>query len=137
MQGRSAQSRKWIAGALNAARAAALLTIATGVNGTLSAVWPHYQPIYVYLVAVVVVAFLSSALVGITAAVAAVILYDWMFSPVRFIPSTSILIPIAVAVLVALATRAAVALRQRPVLAVPPAEPPLLPSIDRPEPVQR
>ena len=137
MPGKSAQTRKWIAGALNAARAAALLTIATGVNGTLSAVWPHYQPIYVYLVAVVVVAFLSSALVGITAAVAAVILYDWMFSPVRFVPSTSILIPVAVAVLLALAARAAVALRQRPALAVPAAEPPLLPSIERSEPVQR
>ena len=137
MPGKSAQSRKWIAGALHAARAAAFLTIATGVNGTLAAVWPHYQPIYVYLIAVVVVAFLSSALVGVTAAVAAVILYDWMFSPVRFIPSTSILIPIAVAVLVALATRAAVALRQRPVLAVPPSEPPLLPLLDRDEPLQQ
>lgn len=137
MPGRSAQSRKWIAGALHAARAAAFLTIATGVNGTLSAVWPRYEPIYAYLVAVVVVAFLSSALLGITAAVAAVILYDWMFSPVRFVPSTSILIPMAIAVLVALATRAAVALRQRRALAVPATEPPLLPSIDRPEPLQR
>lgn len=137
MPGKSAQTRRWIAGALHAARAAAFLTIATGVNGTLSAVWPHYEPIYAYLAAVVVVAFLSSALMGITAAVAAVILYDWMFAPVRVVPSMSILIPIVVAVLVAMATRAAVALRERPALAVPPAEPPLLPPIDRPEPVQR
>src|SRR6476469_7499388 len=100
MQGRSAQSRKWIAGALNAARAAALLTIATGVNGTLAAIWPHYEPIYAYLGAVVIVAFLSSAILGATAAVAAVILYDWMFAPVRMVPSMSIAIPVGVALLV-------------------------------------
>jgi len=136
MPGRSAQTRKWIAGALHAARAAAFLTIATGVNGTLSAVWPHYEPIYAYLAAVVIVAFLSSALLGITAAVAAVILYDWMFSPVRFVPSVSIAVPITVAVLVAIATRAAVAIRQRPALPVPVSEPPLLPAIDHPAPVR-
>ncbi|HEX7420006.1 MAG TPA: hypothetical protein VF505_08975, partial [Thermoanaerobaculia bacterium] len=137
MPGRSAQTRKWIAGALHAARAAAFLTIATGVNGTLSAVWPHYEPIYAYLAAVVVVAFLSSALLGITAAVAAVILYDWMFSPVRVVPSLSIAMPMVVAVLVAMVTRAAVAIRERPVLAAPASEPPLLPLIDPAAPVQR
>ena len=52
MPARSAVSRKWIAGGLHAARAAALLTIATGVNGTLAAIWPHYEPIYAYLAAV-------------------------------------------------------------------------------------
>lgn len=137
MPGRSAQSRKWMAGALHAARAAAFLTIATGVNGTLSAVWPHYEPIYAYLAAVVIVAFLSSALLGITAAVAAVILYDWMFSPVRVVPSMSIAMPMAIAVLVAIATRAAVAIRERPALPVPASEPPLLPLIDPGAPVQR
>lgn len=137
MPGRSAQSRKWVAGALHAARAAAFLTIATGVNGTLSAVWPHYEPIYAYLAAVVVVAFLSSALLGITAAVAAVILYDWMFSPVHVVPSMSIALPMAVAVLVAITTRAAVAIRERPVLAAPVSEPPLLPVIDPFAPVPR
>jgi CheY-like chemotaxis protein len=137
MPGRSAQSRKWVAGALHAARAAAFLTIATGVNGTLSAVWPHYEPIYAYLAAVVVVAFLSSALLGITAAVAAVILYDWMFSPVHVVPSMSIAMPMAVAVLIAIATRAAVAIRERPALAPPVSEPPLLPVIDPFVPVPR
>ncbi len=130
MSARSAMSRKWIAGGLHAARAAALLTIATGVNGTLSAVWPHYEPMYAYLVAIVLVAFLSSAILGVTAAVAAVILYDWMFSPVRVVPSMSIAVPIGVALLVVLATRAALPLMRRVALAVPAAEPPLLPSVD-------
>src|SRR6185436_3630373 len=97
MPTRSARSRKWIAGALHIGRAAALLTIATGVNGTLAAIWPHYEPIYAYLLAVVIVAFLSSAILGVTAAVAAVILYDWMFSPVHIVSSWSIAIPLTIA----------------------------------------
>lgn len=136
MPAKSATSRKWIAGGLHAARAVAFLTIATGVNGTLSAIWPHYEPIYAYLAAVVLVAFLSSAILGVTAAVAAVILYDWMFSPVRVVPSMSIAVPIAVALLVVLATRAAVPLLRRPALARPATEPPLLPAVDAARPAE-
>lgn len=136
MPGRSARSRKWIAGALHAGRAAAFLTIATGVNGTLAALWPRYEPIYVYLVAVVIIAALTSALLGLTSAVAAVVLYDWMFAPVRIVPSLSIAIPFTVAVLVAISTRAMMQVQRRAALAVP-AEPPLLPAIDHPAPVDR
>lgn len=125
-----------MAGALHAGRAAAFLTIATGVNGTLAAIWPHYEPIYVYLVAVVVVAALSSALLGVTAAIAAVIVYDWMFAPVRVVPSMSIAIPFAVAVIIAIVTRAAVPMLRRAALPVS-VEPPLLPPIDRPAAVDR
>jgi CheY-like chemotaxis protein len=136
MPARSATARRWIAGALHAGLAAAFLTIATGVNGTLAAIWPHYEPIYVYLVAVVVVAALSSALLGVTAAIAAVIVYDWMFAPVRVVPSMSIAIPFAVAVIIAIVTRAAVPMLRRPALPVS-VEPPLLPPIDRPAAVDR
>ncbi|MGZ8789594.1 MAG: hypothetical protein ACXW4P_15340, partial [Thermoanaerobaculia bacterium] len=102
----------------------------------LAAIWPHYEPIYVYLVAVVVVAALSSALLGVTAAIAAVIVYDWMFAPVRVVPSMSIAISFAVAVIIAIVTRAAVPMLRRPALPVS-VEPPLLPPIDRPAVVDR
>ena len=136
MPARSAKARRWIAGVLHAGRAAAFLTIATGVNGTLAAISPHYEPIYAYLVAVAVVAALSSALLGVTTAIAAVIAYDWMFAPVRVVPSMSIAIPFAVAVIIAIVTRAAVPMLRRQALPVS-VEPPLLPPIDRPAAVDR
>ncbi|HEX9163409.1 MAG TPA: hypothetical protein VF980_17000, partial [Thermoanaerobaculia bacterium] len=135
MAGKSARARKWTAAALHAARAAAFLTIATGVNGTLAAMWPRYEPIYAYLVAILVVSALSSALLGVTSAIAAVILYDWMFAPVHIVPSFSIAIPIAVAVLIAVTTRAAVPMLQLRALPAVPVETPLLPAVERPAPV--
>jgi CheY-like chemotaxis protein len=132
MPAKSATSRKWTTGALRAGQAVAILTLATGVNGTLAAMFPHYEPIYVYLIAVTAVAWLSSALLGVTAAVAAVVLYDWMFAPVRIVPSMSFVIPLTIAVATAIATRAIRApLAQRPILPTPPS-PPLLPAVDRP-----
>ena len=128
MAERSAMSRKWRAGVLHAGRAAAFLTIVTGVNSVLSAMYPRYEPIYAYLVAVIVVAWTTSALLGITAAVAAAILYDWIFSPVRIVPSMSRAIPLTTGVAIAIATRAArMPPRERPVLAPLPVEPPQLP----------
>src|SRR5712691_5900385 len=135
MPAKSATSRKWIAGARLAGQAAAVLTLATGVNLTLAALFPHYEAIYVYLIAIVVVAWLSSALLGVTTAVVAVVLYDWMFAPVRVVPSLSFFIPLTIAVATAIATRAIRApFIERPGLPKP-AEPALLPPIDRPAPV--
>jgi CheY-like chemotaxis protein len=112
---------------LHAARAAAFLSIATGVNSILSALYPRYEPFYAYLLSVLVVAWLSSALLGVTTAIVAVVLYDWMFSPVRVVPSASFVVPLTVAVTLAVAARAAkVPMRARAMLPRS-AEPPLLP----------
>jgi len=132
MPARSATSRKWRAGALPAGRAAAFLTLVTGVNLVLAVFYPRYEPIYVYLISVVVIAWLGSALIGVTAAVAAAIVYDWMFSPVHVVPSVSFAIPVTIAVAVAIATRAArIPLQQRPALAEP-VKTPLLPVAEQP-----
>src|SRR5712691_11272477 len=130
MPARSATSRKWFAGARLVGQAAAVLTLATGVNLTLAAMFPHYEPIYVYLIAVTAVAWLSSALLGVTTAVVAVVLYDWMFAPVRVVPSMSFIIPLTIAVATAIATRAIrVPLAQRPILPKP-ETPALLPAVE-------
>ncbi|HSP17019.1 MAG TPA: response regulator [Thermoanaerobaculia bacterium] len=129
MPGRSATSRKWRNGLLQAARAGAFLSIATGVNSILTGLYPRYEPFYAYLISVFVVAWLSSALLGVTTAIVAVILYDWMFSPVRIVPSMSAVVPLTVAVALAIATRAVkIPVRPRAMLAKAP-DPPLLPSV--------
>jgi CheY-like chemotaxis protein len=115
----SATSRRWTAGALRAARAAAFLTLATGINGTLAAYLPRYEPFYVYLISVVVVAWLSSMLLGITTAIAAVICYDWYFSPLTTAPSASTVVPLTIAVAAAIVTQ----LAKRPVMRINLAEP--------------
>ena len=114
--------RRWVAGALRAGRAAAFLTLATGINGTIAALEPRYEPIYVYLVAVVVVAWLGGALLGVTTAVVAVVLYDTMFAPVEGLtPSWSTLVPLVVAVGAAVVTQLVRAPLRRPQFAaVPP-----------------
>lgn len=136
MPARSATSRKWRAAAVHAARAAAFLSIATGVNSVLTAMYPRYEPVYAYLVAVLVVAWMSSALLGVTTAVAAAILYDWMFAPVRVVPSMSFAIPLTIAVAIAIATRAARLPLERPMLAEAVQPPALLPPVARPAPVE-
>ncbi|MGZ8868432.1 MAG: hypothetical protein ACXW2P_08815, partial [Thermoanaerobaculia bacterium] len=115
--------QRWVAGALRAVRAAAFLTLATGINGTIAALEPRYEPIYVYLIAIVVVAWLGGALLGVTTAVAAVILYDTMFAPVeRLTPAWSI-VPLVVAVGAAVMThlaRVPLKKQQLPVVVPPP-----------------
>jgi len=129
MAAMSANSRRWVAGLLKVARAAAFLTLATGINGTVAALYPRYEPIYVYLVAVVIVAWLGGALLGVTAAVAAVILYDWMFAPVQMVPSIPSIVPLVVAITAAIVTRLAkVPIPRRQVAPAP--IPILLPPID-------
>lgn len=118
-----------MAGAVRIGRAAAFLALATGVNGILALYYPRYEPIYAYLAAVVVVATLGSALLGVTTAIAAVIIYDWMFSPVPVVPAASSVIPLTVAILAALSAWTA---RTRLVRRAPlpaPAPLPLLPPV--------
>lgn len=124
-----------MSGVLKAARAAAFLTLATGINGTVAALYPRYEPIYVYLLAIVVVSWMSGLFLGVTAAVAAVILYDWMFSPVRIVPSAASIVPFVVAVAAAVTTRAVRSpiLQRREIAPTPP--PPLLPPIPRARPM--
>lgn len=119
-----ARRRRWVAGVLRAGRAAAFLTLATGINGTIAALEPRYEPIYVYLVAVVIVAWLGSLLLGVTTAIAAVILYDAMFSPVRAGLSIAALLPFAIAIGAAVMTRLARVPVERPRFA--PSPPPQL-----------
>lgn len=106
--------RRWVAGALRAGRAAAFLTLATGINGTVAALEPRYEPIYVYLVAVVIVAWLGTVLLGITTAVVAVVVYDAMFGPAGGGLSASSVVPFAVAIAAAILARAARAPLQKP-----------------------
>ena len=129
MTTRSADSRRWVSGVLKAARAAAFLTLATGINGTVAALYPRYEPIYVYLLSIVVVSWMSGLFLGVTAAIAAVVLYDWMFSPVRIVPSAASVVPFAVAIAAAVTTRAAHSpmLLRRAIAPSPP--PPFLPVI--------
>ncbi|MBK5259185.1 MAG: response regulator [Thermoanaerobaculia bacterium] len=127
MTARSARSRKWLGGALRTGRAAAFLVLATGINGTIAALEPRYEPIYVYLGSVVIVAWLGSFLLGVTTAVAAVILYDWMFSPVRMVPSLASVVPFTIAITAAIATRFARVPFTRRVEISPSPAPPLLP----------
>ena len=128
MASMSAKSRKWVAGLLKVARAAAFLTLATGINGTVAALYPRYEPIYVYLVAVVIIAWLGGALLGVSAAVAATVLYDSMFSPVHFASLPSVL-PLFIAIAAAVVTRLAkVPIQRREVAAAP--TPILLPPIE-------
>src|SRR6476620_11759555 len=133
MPGGSATSRKWIAGALHAGRAAAFLTIAVGLNGALAAVLPRDQSVYVYLLAVIVVSALSSVFIGMLTAVAGVLVYGWMTAP-GHIPSAPVIVTFIMASLVTIATRAAIRVK-RPAIALP-VEPPLLPPIERPAPVE-
>lgn len=105
MTAKSARSRKLLGGALRTGRAAAFLVLATGINGTIAALEPRYEPIYVYLASVVIVAWLGSLLLGITTAVAAVILYDWMFSPGPMVASLASVVPFTIAIAAAIATR--------------------------------
>ncbi|HUP45570.1 MAG TPA: response regulator [Thermoanaerobaculia bacterium] len=118
--------RRWVAGALRAGRAAAFLTLATGINGTIAALEPRYEPIYVYLAAVVIVAWLGSMLLGVTTAVAAIILYDTMFSPIERSVSWSAALPFVVAIGAALFTRLARVPVQRARAFGPAVPPPLL-----------
>lgn len=119
MTGDTRWSGRWVAAGLQVGRAAAFLTLATGVNGTMEALVPNYEPIYVYLLAVVIVAWLTTALLGVATAIAAVVLYDWMFSPVQIGPSMSAIVPLSVAIAAALITRLAHAPLTRPQLPRP------------------
>lgn len=120
--------RRWIAGTLRAGRVAAFLTLATGINGTIAALQPRYEPIYVYLIAIVVVAWLGGALLGITAAIASVVLYDSMFAPLNLGLSMSSLVPFAIAVGAAVLTSAVRAPLEKHQFAAPPARPLLEPT---------
>ena len=121
--------RRRLTGALRAGRAAAFLTLATGINGTVAALEPRYEPIYVYLAAIVVVAWLGGLLLGVTTAIAAVVLYDTMFGPTTPMLSMSSVVPFVVAIGAAIMTQLVRApLRtgatiapapERPLLAVP------------------
>ena len=127
MADKSATPRRWKTGALRAARAAAFLTLATGINGTVSAYFPRYEPFYVYLISVIVVAWLSGVLLGVTAAIGAVVLYDWMFSPMAATgPSAASAVPLAVAVTAAIVTQLARAPLKRQSLPTPSPPPALL-----------
>jgi CheY-like chemotaxis protein len=129
----SAPSRKWVSRALRAGRVAAFLTLATGINGAIATFAPRYEPIYVYLISIAIIAWLGSLLLGITAAVAAVVVYDFMFAPVRTVATMSAIVPLAIAVSIAVATRMVRAPLTRPRAELRPATPP--PLLASPEPI--
>jgi CheY-like chemotaxis protein/chromosome segregation ATPase len=115
---------------LRAGRVAAFLTLATGINGAIATLAPRYDPIYAYLLSIAVIAWLGSMLLGVMAAIAAVVIYDFMFAPAPAIPTASAIVPFAVAIAVAVATR----LVRAPIMQrreLPPSTPPaMLPASD-------
>jgi CheY-like chemotaxis protein len=101
-----ARAQRWPHGALRAGRAAAFLTLATGVNGTLAAYVQSWDPRWLYIATVGLIAALDGWIVGLLAAAGAVVCYELMsFGAFRFVADRDSLL-LAAAVIAAVAARA-------------------------------
>lgn len=101
-----ARAQRWPHGALRAGRAAAFLTLATGVNGTITAYLPTWEPRWIYVAVVGLVAALDGWIIGLIAAAGAVLCYELMsFGAFRFVADRDALL-FAAAIVAALAARA-------------------------------
>ena len=135
MRDESAAARRWARGFRAVARAAAFLTVATGVNGLISDFQPRYEPIYLNLAAVAVIAWAGGLLLGVSAAIAAVVCYDWMFSPIGGLPSMSTAVPLVAAIGAAAVTQLGrVPLRRRTIAPSPPPRLLAAPAVPAPDP---
>jgi CheY-like chemotaxis protein len=72
------------------ARAAALIILVTGMNGVIAA--PPYAPIVAYAIAVLIAGITGGFVVGLIAAVAAIVFYALLFGAPSIVASASILV---------------------------------------------
>ncbi len=101
-----ARAQRWPHGALRAGRSAAFLTLATGVNGTLAAYVQSWDPRWLYIATVGLIAALDGWIAGLLAAAGAVVCYELMsFGAFRFVADRDSLL-LAAAVIAAVAARA-------------------------------
>jgi CheY-like chemotaxis protein len=94
---------------LAALRAAAIVITATGLNDIVGGSLPRYEPLYLYLAAVALVAWLDGFLFGILTAIGVASFYALLFSPRPFAFSVAMLVPLGFA----MATAVAVSLVRR------------------------
>ena len=97
---------RWPEGILRTGRAAAFLTLASGINGTMAALVPGWEPRWLYVAAVGVIAALDGWMIGVVAAVGAVICYQLMsFGGLSLAPDRDAFL-LGAAVVAAIAARA-------------------------------
>lgn len=116
-------------GILIALRAAAIVIIVTGLNDVIASAVPRYEPLYLYLAAIAMVALADGILLGIAAAILSIAFYALLFMPRAEALSSALLVPAAMALGVAVAgatIRGLVRSRRRKPQPVLPVMPPLL-----------
>ncbi len=116
-------------GILITLRAAAIVIIVTGLNDVIASAVPRYEPLYLYLAAVALVALMDSILLGIAAGILSIAFYALLFMPRADALSSAIIIPAAAGLGVAVAgavIRGFVRVSQRKREPVFPVMPPLL-----------
>lgn len=116
-------------GILITLRAAAIVIIVTGLNDVIASAVPRYEPLYLYLAGVVLVALMDGILLGIAAGVLSIAFYALLFMPRADALSAAIIIPAAAALGVAVVgalIRGFVRVRRRKREPVLPVMPPLL-----------
>src|SRR5688572_3383415 len=90
-------------GILITLRAAAIVIIVTGLNDVIASAVPRYEPLYLYLAAIALVALTDGILLGITAAILSTAFYALLFMPRPQALSTAIIVPAAAGLGVAIA----------------------------------
>src|SRR5688572_25780956 len=116
-------------GILITLRAAAIVIIVTGLNDVIASAVPRYEPLYLYLAAVALVALTDGILLGIATAILSTAFYALLFMPRPQALSAAIVTPAAAAVGVAIAgsvIRGLVRVRRKKREPVYPVTPPLL-----------
>lgn len=116
-------------GILIALRAAAIVIIVTGLNDVIASAVPRYEPLYLYLAAIALVALADGILFGIAATILSLAFYALLFMPRAEALSPALLVPAGMAVGVALAgatVRGLVRSRRRKPQTILPVMPPLL-----------
>ena len=89
-------------GILITLRAAAIVIIVTGLNDVLASAVPRYEPLYLYLAAVGLVALTDGILLGVAAAALSISFYAMLFMPRPEALSTAVLTPAGAALAVAI-----------------------------------
>jgi K+-sensing histidine kinase KdpD len=76
-------------------RAAAIVIIATGLNDVLSSALPRYEPLYLYLAGIALVALLDGVILGLLTALLSLGFYALLFMPRADLLTARIVIPVA------------------------------------------
>src|SRR5687768_3986580 len=116
-------------GILITLRTAAIVIIVTGLNDVIASAVPRYEPIYLYLVAVALVALSDGILFGLAAAILSFAFYALLFMPRADALSPAIMTPAAAAIGVAVGgaiVRGLFRSRRRKAAPALPVMPPLL-----------